>query len=1578
MRIFLLHFFCLLLLPFSSNGQSWTIQDCLPTTLGTNLYGPMYSVATANATSRTAVIYQASLLTTLNGGTLSNLYLKRLTASGAMAGTPNYKVYLKEVTNTDWGASALDWATATTGATLVYDGNPASIVGSAAGWVNFPFSSTFLYNGGNLALFTEYTNATASTAITFFYEYTNPCISTTNNNTTKYSNVTTGVLPTSLASTNYRRPLIGFDYTLPGCTNPVTGGTTNASITIACPGSSVSFTISGASSGSGITHNWQSSPVGASTFTDIPGATSASLARTITTSAEYRRGTTCLGGTTEFSTPITVSMTQAALPYSQSFGTYPAAAGTQVDCWSEAAGPSAGPFTSTTISNWLADGFANSGTTGAARCLISGTGTDEWLLSPSFSLTGGQQVEFDIALTGSGVTTASTLGSDDVINFLISTDNGATWSTTLQSWNSTSTITNLPAGDHIVINLSAYSGDVRFAFYCESTVTNAASDFFVDNFLVQDVPSCFQPSGLSSTNLTTTTADLSWMAPATSPVQYEWKVVAAGAGSGAAAVASGIVTHPNVTATATGLIGSTAYDAWVRSACAGGNSIYVGPHAFLTAITNDEPSGAIPLTLATPQTIVTVGATQSLVACTGTADDDVWYSFTPVTSGTYQVAFASLAGTTDQGYEIFDGNPLTSGVSLSCHDGPAAGADFDGWQSGVVYYIRVYSWSSTSSLRITGGTITINNSAAMSPSNNWCDAPVAITPSVNGSCSYTSLTSVAATYSLRATCITSVSSPANEDDIWVSFTTTFAGAYNFRTTTTGTFGIALYTGGCTNTTQVGCNISFTGTTGYSAVLLGNTTYLARVWGTATTGGVAFDLCIEAPEANTEFTGTGNWSNPANWSNGVPDCSSNPVDALIAPGAVCNLDASGSAKKVTVAGTLNINTASTLTVGCTNANNDFLLGPNSTLNVSAGTLMINGRFASTSSSGTLIQSGGEIIVDGNDGNLTTSASNHIFDMIVTAPANLQLTGGSITIVDPCASISTSAVAFKLYPSVPVAVGANHTLKIGTGAGSDGGTNGYYINLAGASTANTVSMGKVEVNTGTGINRHILTVNIFGVLDEFKVISGDFRSSSLYCAKDVIVQSGGTLTATSTFYMGTYAGAAGPTTNAQTISGAGTFRNNATTTTANATAFTVNNTGAGVTIALDPFQISSTLTLTAGKVFMKMDGSGTFIHGATSQPTLSGTYNATTTSYIVGKLRRYISTTVNSDRYFPIGTPTENRLVTLNPAVVTTAGFVEASFKVSDPGTAGAGFTSQGITIENVAPTGYWDVTATTFASTNYSLKCNATGFTKRGGTNPVTDFANVRLIKRASGSNTWGTFTSTTTSGPSDLANLSAAGLSGFSEFALGGTNGAIQDASVLSLTNTFIEGYMNGATMRPVLANAAAAAVGSGGTMPPTFTPPATGTACDLITVELHAATSPYAMVHTATAVLTTAGNATVTFPSAASGNSFYVVIKGRNLVETWSAAPVAFTATASQSFATAFSGNLGTVGGVPVIYSGDIAAPQDGNVDFFDYPIWESDYNNFAGGYYPADLNGDGNVDFFDYPIWESNYNNFIGVVKP
>lgn len=190
--------------------------------------------------------------------------------------------------------------------------------------------------------------------------------------------------------------------------------------------------------------------------------------------------------------------------------------------------------------------------------------------------------------------------------------------------------------------------------------------------------------------------------------------------------------------------------------------------------------------------------------------------------------------------------------------------------------------------------------------------------------------------------------------------------------------------------------------------------------------------------------------------------------------------------------------------------------------------------------------------------------------------------------------------------------------------------------------------------------------------------------------------------------------------------------------------------------------------------------------------------------------------------------------------------------------------------------------------------------------------------------------------------------------------------ATLNLT-AFIEGYMDGATMRPVKMNS-----GIG----------ASSTDCDDITVELHNASSPYAMVETFTGMLQTDGTLACTFTSAVVGNSYYIVLKHRNALETWSGAPVTISASTSYNFSTgagqAYGNNMVSVGGIWCLYSGDVSLPLDGFIDNFDYIIWEADYNSLNSGYLQSDINGSGDIDNFDYIIWEANYNNLIEVVKP
>ena len=64
-------------------------------------------------------------------------------------------------------------------------------------------------------------------------------------------------------------------------------------------------------------------------------------------------------------------------------------------------------------------------------------------------------------------------------------------------------------------------------------------------------------------------------------------------------------------------------------------------------------------------------------------------------------------------------------------------------------------------------------------------------------------------------------------------------------------------------------------------------------------------------------------------------------------------------------------------------------------------------------------------------------------------------------------------------------------------------------------------------------------------------------------------------------------------------------------------------------------------------------------------------------------------------------------------------------------------------------------------------------------------------------------------------------------------------------------------------------------------------TACDSIVVELHKTTAPYDLVATTKGLLHTNGSAVIKFPSSLKFNSYYLVIRHRNSVETWSKTPV-------------------------------------------------------------------------------------------
>jgi hypothetical protein len=159
---------------------------------------------------------------------------------------------------------------------------------------------------------------------------------------------------------------------------------------------------------------------------------------------------------------------------------------------------------------------------------------------------------------------------------------------------------------------------------------------------------------------------------------------------------------------------------------------------------------------------------------------------------------------------------------------------------------------------------------------------------------------------------------------------------------------------------------------------------------------------------------------------------------------------------------------------------------------------------------------------------------------------------------------------------------------------------------------------------------------------------------------------------------------------------------------------------------------------------------------------------------------------------------------------------------------------------------------------------------------------------------------------------------------------------------------------------------------------------CDSITIELHDPIAPYVTICTYTSMLNVLGEIEFSWEySCISANAnYYIVIKHRNAMETWSAAPVAFipgvqTVCNFTDPNQVYGGNVIEIqSGVYALYSGDIN--QDGAIDAFDYLLLDNDLQQGSFGYHVTDLNGDGVVDAFDHILLDANLTNGINAARP
>lgn len=273
-----------------------------------------------------------------------------------------------------------------------------------------------------------------------------------------------------------------------------------------------------------------------------------------------------------------------------------------------------------------------------------------------------------------------------------------------------------------------------------------------------------------------------------------------------------------------------------------------------------------------------IGGTNSGIAvpsCGGTADDDVWYSFTavqPVTTVSLSAIGTSLA-TSGTVVELFSG-ACGSLTSLGCNFGTASTLNLTSSLTiGATYYIRVYSMGSTSLTSNAGYNICVTH--VTPPANDNCAGAINLTPGVT--CINTAGTVVGATNS--GIVVPSCGGIA-DDDVWYRFTATVA------PTTTITLGgnlsnayLELFSGTCAGLTSIEC--SSTGS--ISSSLISGNVYYIRVYSAGssaiTTSAGTFNICITTPAAAV----------PANVSTGKSFINiSRPNGGTITPGDVLEI------------------------------------------------------------------------------------------------------------------------------------------------------------------------------------------------------------------------------------------------------------------------------------------------------------------------------------------------------------------------------------------------------------------------------------------------------------------------------------------------------------------------------------------------------------------------------------------------------------------------------------------------------------------------------------------------------------------
>ena len=518
------------------------------------LYSPVYrySATSVTAGQKSNILFTAAEMTSAgisNGDIITSIAFNKETADNFII-PAQYTVRMGNTVNTTLSgitSTASVWSAILSSQTTVFSSTSFNLP-NTAGWCTINLTTPFTYTGGSLEISTELSmTGNGGATGNFAWEYT-----------TGFSNY---IIGEGTVAAYKHRPNIKFTYT-PGvtCTGTPTAGTATVA-SRSCNSEPISLSLTGNTIAGGITLQWQSSPQGSNTFTDIQGATSSLHTVTNqTSSTDYRCIVTCTNSSsTSISNVVTALQLAGVSNFYENFDTTTtgsSSTATYPSCWSYIDDITTTGYgyveASTALSNPNSFRLYRTNST-------SNTSQNLVLISPETNNLGNgtKQLRF--------YAMATTTNASNILQIVSA--NGTTNSAAF-------TIIQSIVVDHTgykeyIVPLPVGTDDF-FAFRLAHNNTSTLIDINIDDVYYEDLDTCLSPTNLTVSAITQTTSTLNWTASTSTTVTgYEYEVRSSGLpGSGTTGlVTTAIINAPATTANVTGLSAITDYKVYIRSIC---------------------------------------------------------------------------------------------------------------------------------------------------------------------------------------------------------------------------------------------------------------------------------------------------------------------------------------------------------------------------------------------------------------------------------------------------------------------------------------------------------------------------------------------------------------------------------------------------------------------------------------------------------------------------------------------------------------------------------------------------------------------------------------------------------------------------------------------------------------------------------------------------------------------------------------------------------------------------------------------------------------------------------------------------